>query len=144
VTSNGIGRGAGLTTANANDRYNASGFSTSGTLTIGNNDYFEFTITPAAGYEIDFSNFIYTGQSSGTGPQNVAFRSSTNAYATNIGTATVGGTTISLSAAAYQNVRLPITFRIYGYNADATGGTYSIDSFSFTGTTALIPPPDIT
>ncbi|MFN9109928.1 MAG: hypothetical protein ACK5XN_07645, partial [Bacteroidota bacterium] len=59
MTVSGIGRGSGISGSNANDRYNATSWNQS---SLDANDYFYFTLTPAAGYEIDFTNFIYTGQ----------------------------------------------------------------------------------
>lgn len=46
ITVSGIGRGTGIAGQNANNRYNASGWSTT---TIDLNDYYEFTLTPLAG-----------------------------------------------------------------------------------------------
>ena len=100
------------------------------------NDYFEFTLTPGTGKKINFVSFIYTGQNSGTGPVNFAFRGSADGFSNNIGTATLLGTTISLSGADYQNITAPITFRFYAWGG--TGGTYSINAFTFNGTVANI------
>lgn len=133
ITVSGIGRGSGITGTNANDRYNAYLWSTIG---LDANDYFQFTLTPNASYEIDLTSFVYTGQASGTGPTNLALRSSIDSYATNIGTANVAGTTISLSAAAYQNLTTPITFRLYAWGG--SGGTYSVNDFKFNGTVTPI------
>ena len=58
------------------------------------NDYFEFTISPNTSYEIDFVSFVYTSQVS-TGTPSHAFRSSLDGFASNIGTPTTTGTTIS-------------------------------------------------
>src|SRR5690606_35849723 len=52
ITVSGIGKGAGVSgiATGTNDRYNLRGWSTLG---LDPTDYFEFTITPNAGYEID-------------------------------------------------------------------------------------------
>ncbi len=131
ITVSGIGRGSGISGSDANNRYNASGWTTATSLDA--NDYFYFTLTPNSGYKINFTNFIYTGQASGSGPDMFAFRSSVDNYATNIGTASETGTTISLAAAAYQNIATAITFRFYGWNANAGAGTFSINDFTFNG-----------
>jgi uncharacterized repeat protein (TIGR02543 family) len=130
ITVSGIGRGSGISGAIANNRYNASGWST-GALNA--NDYFEFTLTPNSGYKINMVSFVYSGQVS-TGTPSFAFRSSVDSYAANIGTANETGTTISLSAASYQNLTGAITFRFYAYGLAATGTTYSINDFTFNGT----------
>ncbi len=131
ITVSGIGRGSGITGTNANDRYNATSWSTAA---FDANDYFEFTLTPCVGGgSINFVSFVYTGQTSGTGPTNFAIRSSVDSYLANIGTPNAGGTTINLSAALYQNITSSITFRFYAWGG--TGGTCSINSFIFNGTT---------
>lgn len=131
ITVSGIGRGSGIAASSASNRYSASGWNTS-SLDI--NKYFYFTLTPNGGYEIDFTNFVYTGQASGTGPVNFAVRSSLDGYTANIGSATAGGTTIDLSGATYKNISSSITFRFYGWGASAAGGTFSINDFTFNGT----------
>ncbi len=128
ITVSGISR-VGVSGNDANDRYNTRGWNGGLSLT----KYIEFTLTPNAGYEIDFSSFTYTGQVSGTGPMNFAFRSSVDGFASNIGVASAAGTTISLGAAAYQNRTTATTFRFYAYNASAAGGTFSINDFAFNG-----------
>src|SRR5690606_25864221 len=107
ITVSGIGRGAGIVGTNANDRYNANSWNT-GALDL--TAYFEFTLTPNATCSINFTNFIYTGQASGTGPTSFAFRSSVDGFTANIGTPNAGGTTIDLSAPGFQGVGGAITF----------------------------------
>ena len=136
VTVSGIGRGSGTTGATANDRYNANSWDT---VTIDLTAYFTFTLTPAVNKEIDFSNFVYTGQASGTGASAFSFRSSVDGFAASIGTPTAGGTTINLASASYQNITAPIEFRLYGWGASGSGGTFSINSFEFNG--AVVPEP---
>lgn len=131
ITVTGIGRGTGISGSNANDRYNANGWDSA---SFDANDYFTFTITPNGGYKIDFVSFEYTGQKSGSGPTNFAFRSSIDGFVANIGTPTSSGTTISLSGSSFQNVTSAIEFRIYGWNASGSGGTFSINDFTFKGT----------
>ncbi|MCB9222960.1 MAG: hypothetical protein R2780_13655 [Crocinitomicaceae bacterium] len=131
ITVSGIGRGSGIGANAGSNRYNANGWDT-GTLDA--NAYFEFTLTPSPGCTIDFTSFVYTGQASGSGPSNFAFRSSLDGFTANIGTPTAGGTTISLAAAAYQGVGSAITFRLYGWGASASTGTWSINDFTFNGT----------
>jgi len=137
ITASGIGRGTGITGSSTNNRYNASQWTTNATIDL--NDYFEFTLTPNPGIGIGFTSFVYTGQASANGPANVAFRSSLDGYTTDIGTATVNGTTIDLSSAAYQNITAAISFRFYGWAALTSAGTFSINDFTFNGVTGLLP-----
>ena len=137
ITVSGIGRGSGISGASANDRYSASGWNTSIPATLDINDYFYFTLTPNAGYQIDFSSFTYTAQRSNSGPQNFSFRSSLDNFATDIGAPTATGTTIVLSATQFQNITAPITFRLYGYGATGGAGTFSVNDFQFVAGVAL-------
>ena len=135
ITVSGIGRGTGINGAIANDRYNATSWNTA---TFDPNDYFEFTLVPNSGATINFANFSYTGQASGTGPVNFVFRSSLDGFTSDIGSANALGTTINLSASTYQGITSLITFRFYGWGG--TGGTYSINDFTFTGVVTPVTP----
>ena len=131
ITVTGISRGSGISGNAGNNRYNTKGWNSA---SFDANDYFEFTITPNAGYKIDFVSFVYTPQKSTTGPTNAAFRSSLSAYATNIGSPSVSSaTTISLSAAPYQGRTSGTTFRLYGWGASSATGTFSVNDFTFNG-----------
>ena len=134
ITAPGIGRSAGINGLDATDRYNANGWNSND---IDLNNYFTFTLTPNAGRRINFSSFVYTGQKGTDGPDMFAFRSSADGFANNIGVATETGTTISLTAAPYQNITLGITFRFYAWNAKTPLKDYSINNFTFNGTVAL-------
>lgn len=131
LTVSGIVRGSGIVGENGDNSYNASSWNTG---TLDPLAYFEFTLTPNANYKIRFASFVYTGQASPSGPTSFAFRSSVDAFATNIGTPNELGTTINLSAAAYQNRTTAITFRFYAFGASSVNGTFSIDGFTFNGT----------
>jgi autotransporter-associated beta strand protein len=130
ITVSGIGRGSGITGSNTNDRYNATGWNTA---SLDTNDYFYFTLTPNNSFKIDFSSFVYTSQASGSGPANFAFRSSLDSYGSNIATPTNAGTTIDLSGASYQGITNAITFRLYGWGASSSSGTFSVNDFTFNG-----------
>ncbi len=133
ISVSGIGRGSGIAGSNANDRYNANSWNTA---TIDLTAYFEFTLTPNATFCLNFTNFIYTGQISGTGATSFAFRSSLDGFTTNIGTPNSTGTTIDLTSASYQNLTSAVTFRLFGWGASAAAGTFSINSFIFNGSTS--------
>lgn len=130
ITVSGIGRGSGISSSNANNRYTAAGWSTS---TLDLNDYFEFTLSPNSNFAINFVSFAYSSQVS-TGTASHFFRSSLDGFTSNIGTPTTTGTTISLSAASYQAIGAPITFRFYTYGISAGTTTFSINDFTFNGT----------
>lgn len=126
----GILRGSGISASSAMNRYSAINWNSVFDLS----DYFEFTLTPNAGFVLNLTSFVYTGQASGTGPTTFTFRSSLDGYSVNIGTPSATGTAIDLSAPSYQNLTGSITFRFYGYGASAGTGTFSINDFTFNGT----------
>lgn len=140
MTASGIGRGAGITGAAANNRYNASSWNTASLDTTA---FFTFTLTPNPTYKLSLTSFVYTGQASGTGPTTFEFRSSADGFAAGIGAPTAGGTTISLAAPAYQGLTTGIEFRLYGYNASASAGTFSVNDFTFNGSVDLPEPSSL-
>jgi hypothetical protein len=136
ITVSGIGRGSGINANNAANRYNANSWDSAG---IDLTAYFTWTLTPSSGFLIDFSDFVYSGQASGSGPTSFAFRSSVDGFTADIGAPTAGGTTINLSGASFQNITSSVEFRLYGWGASASGGTFSVNDFTFNGTVAAVP-----
>ena len=132
VTASGIGRGTGITGSSANDRYNATGWNSAA---LDANDYFEWTITPVAGKAINFLNLVYTSQASGTGATTFSLRSSNDAFASSIASPVAAGGTINISA--LSNISSAITFRLYGWGASASTGTFSINDFTFSANVVL-------
>lgn len=131
ISVSGITRFTGLTANSGNDRFNAKGWTTGNSLAI--DDYFEFILTPNAGYRIDFVSFEYHGKKSANGPVSFVLLSSADGFVTPIGTPNANGTTVSLSAAIFQGRTVATTFRFYGYNAVAGTGTFGIEDFTFNG-----------
>ncbi|MCZ8169715.1 MAG: hypothetical protein ACK5RV_09635 [Flavobacterium sp.] len=147
---------------NATTRFSFTGFDTgavngSDTFTgsINTSKYYEVTITPQSGFQIDINSITFTLQRSGTGIRQYAVRSSLD-YTTNLPAsispananlsvvatnvfqvvdASTGANTGSLVTlgAAYDAITSPITFRFYGWNAEAAGGTFSIDNVIIDG-----------
>jgi hypothetical protein len=137
ITVSGISRGSGIAASTAGNRYSASGWNSS---SLDLNDYFQFTITPTVGYQVSLTSFVYTSQASNTTGITATIRSSIDNYAASIGTASVSGTTtINLTAASFQNVSSPITFRLYAWSAAASTTTFSVNDFAFNGTVGVIP-----
>ncbi len=138
ITVSGIGRGSGVNGASANDRYNANSWNT---VSLDTNAYFTFTLTPNAGQQIDFFDFTYTGQASGTGPTSFIFRSSIDGFTSNLGGPLATGATISLTDASFQSITSAIEFRLYGFGATSSAGTFSVNDFAFQGTVSAVPEP---
>jgi hypothetical protein len=139
-SASGIGQGSGISGKSGDDRYNASGWDTTGSLDA--NDYLTFALDANDGYRINFESFVYTGTASASGPTAFAFRSSLDGFSSDIGSPTANGTTIDLSGTSYQNLTDPIEFRLYGYSASSGSGTFSINDYTFNGTVEAVPEPN--
>jgi len=113
------------------------------------NDYFEFTVTPEPGYELDLTSMSLEFDASfNTQPRGYSIRSSLNNYADTIFdyNEPIGGTVGSfefrsydLSDPLYQNITTSVTFRIYGFdNASASGNNLRFDNVTLNG---VVPEP---
>lgn len=120
--------------------------------------YYEVTIAPNLGFSIDLSSITFSVQRSGSGIRTYAVRSSTDNYGSNLTpviapananldiypggvffwntdatTSNQNGSTISLSSPGFTNLTSAVTFRFYGWNAEGSGGTFSIDNVMING-----------
>lgn len=144
ITVSGVVRGSGISGATGNDRYTNTNWTLS--TSIDANDYIELSLTPNLGYSINFEDFNFTNQRSGSGPSNFAVRSSLDNFSTDLGvysnTATniSNNETLSLSGVAFNDISSSITFRIYGYSATNAGGTGSLNDFIFRGNVLCLQP----
>lgn len=121
------------------------------------NKYYELTVTPDQFVSLNLSSISFRLQRSGTGVRQVFVRSSVDGFASNL-TATVNpanatiavvpnnkfqitdaattaqdGCTITLGGSAFSGLTVPVTFRFYGINAEAAGGSFSIDNLVING-----------
>lgn len=123
--------------------------------------YYKVSLTPSAGFFVTLTNISFKVQRSGTGIRSYAVRSSASSFASNLPASVVSSTNISiqgsneffwvddnattgkigseinLSGASYTSFSSPMTFKFYGWNAEAAGGTFSIDSVTFSGSVSL-------
>lgn len=149
--------GANYVSSTAN-RY-ANSDAPTGMLNTGN--YVQVTLTPSTGYTLTINSLTVRVQRSGTGPRDMAVRSSVDNYTDNL-PATINPANAALSIiptnvihyvsdiSTGQNgatitptnitdVSSPVTFRFYFFNAEATTGTFSVDDVVINGTTKSIP-----
>jgi hypothetical protein len=145
---------SGVTGDTGNNRYNVTTWVTNPTpnntiLPINTSKCIEFTIAPNVGYKINFTDFIYTRQLSGTSETaKLTIRSSVDGYTSDIGTplSIASGTvptTLDLSSATYQNITSAITFRIYIYEIGGNSPhlrTFSVANISFNGSVVSTSP----
>ncbi|RYU77724.1 choice-of-anchor D domain-containing protein [Hymenobacter persicinus] len=147
VMASSFQRGGGLTvnTAAASaGTFASSGYGTNFTA----NDYVGFSIEPASTYQLNLTSLTYT-DIIGTvnGPSTIEVRASTTSdfsgTVVNLATYTTSTTsterTISLTGTAFQGLKVPVYFRVYGYAAGTSSGVYRIDNVNVFGTVELAP-----
>jgi hypothetical protein len=112
---------------------------------IDTNDYYEFTVTPNSNIETTLDSLAFDARRSNTGPQNIEFRSSLNSYSSSLSTNSLDSAgsfssfTTTLPSASFTSLTSPITFRIYGYSASGTAGTFRLDNVTLYGSTQTVP-----
>lgn len=147
-------RGSGITAAGNADRFNAQGWdgTTSADNALAANNFFEWTITPSAGYSMSITQIAFQVQRSNTGASNLVLRTSVDSYTANLNTlnnfagnnATVGSTFNSSGVTALQDVTGAITFRVIGWPGAAAGSTGfegAGNDIQIFGTATLVPEP---
>ncbi|MDI3320067.1 T9SS type A sorting domain-containing protein [Pinibacter soli] len=126
------------------------------TGSINTGQYYEVTLSPQANFSLSLTSIIFTSQRSATGIRQYAVRSSIDGFANNL-SASISPTNNNLKVVAgnvfqtvdvttpvaengstvtfngFTNLATPVTFRFYGWNAEGTGGTFSIDNVTFNG-----------
>ena len=157
-TSTTINIGTGLTagTGCSGSWYQGTTGSTFSTLSAAETgvDYYEYTVTPNAGYELNLTDVSITGlRSSGTGPQKFewGYKNGSSSFVYQ-GTATTPGSgncssTGNTNAWNFSDFSTTnsVVFRIYLYNASAGTGTYRMGTVTLNGTvTSLCSAPTTT
>jgi len=149
----------GVTTSSSGNNFRATSFATETSPfdlngVLDSSKYFEFSLTAATGYTLDMTSFTFGVGRSGTGPRTWEWRSSFDNYASalsnysalsatgmsnNAGVLTHTGDASESKAGNTLNLSsltglTGITFRLYGYNAEAASGTGGLDGpFTFAG-----------
>ncbi|MBK7182436.1 MAG: T9SS type A sorting domain-containing protein [Bacteroidetes bacterium] len=125
--------------------------------------YYEFTITPKPDRALTLTGITFTIKRDSAGVRTFAVRSSKDGYAANLAasitpantnlsvqsgnvffvtadtTVSLAGSKITLSGASFTNINNgPITFRIYGFNAEDVAGTFGVDNLNVAGTYGTI------
>lgn len=123
-----ITRGTGCTATNNGDRFNANNWTQpSLAAAVANNDYMEITITPNIGCTYDVSSIVLNLARSGTGPPNIAIRSSADAFTADLGgqqTPPAGGSrTFTFTQ---TGLSVATTYRFYMWGNTNGGGTAGI------------------
>ena len=123
-----ITRGPGISAVAGLNSINSDGWTTGAVVDL--NDYYEFTITPEANFELDLTSLTFTFRRSGTGPREFEIRSSLNGFATPVGGASVLDVTdnhrLGFGLFGFNDLTSAVVFRIYGFAAEAAAGTFRL------------------
>jgi len=125
-------RGAGISGEVAANAFSSTGFSQAATIDL--TDFYTFTVTPAGGAMLAITALEFDERRSNSGPLAWAVRSSLDGFAADLRVVVMpdddlvrADQRISLGA-AFAAVTTPVTFRIYGYDADLAAGTWRLDN----------------
>lgn len=122
--------------------------------------YYSFTVTPKWGHSMTPTSITFDAKRNLTGVKSFAVRSSVDGYAANL-TATYAPADTSINirgnsfyyktdtdlvkngckitlGTTFRDLLTPVTFRFYGWNAEDSTGTFSIDNVKLTDTAGLI------
>ncbi|WP_298222611.1 YDG domain-containing protein, partial [Flavobacterium sp.] len=144
-----------LTCASLNNFFSST--TLNATATINNNSYIEFSATAASGYRMNLTKLSFVRSGSGTAPNQLEVRYSTDGFVTstsmnNSALTTTTATTLTWDFADFNSpVSGTITFRLYPYGTQrsdlggtsAGTGTFRIDDVTIYGT-VVVPPPTVT
>jgi hypothetical protein len=122
-----ISRGPNIAAAASGDRFNSINWTTGATPDL--NGFIEYTIIPAGGYKIDITSIQLQHRRSSTGPRKFIIRTSVDGFTTDAsGELTVPDVNTqqnnSLALLMPLSTTAPVTFRIYGYAAETTSGSW--------------------
>ena len=127
-----MSRGTGLTAVGGANAFNGSNWAT----TFDANDYYAFTVTPAANTTIILNRMSFAEQRSGSGPVTYAVRSSLDGFTANLqtgATATAFATHAFTLDAQFSTLTAPVEFRIFAFGSTGTAGTLRIDTVDVSG-----------
>lgn len=125
--------------------------STDDATALANDTYWAVTVTPNSGFRVSLTNLVFDVARGGASmPRGWSFYTSVDGFAlanrlaTNPSVQsqrpTFAPATVDLSAARFQNLTGPITFRMYIFTPDG-GQSVEYDNMVLNGTVTVIPEP---
>jgi hypothetical protein len=123
--------------------------------------YYEVSVSPLAGYQLELDSVSFYMQRSGTGVRTFSMRSSIDQYMANLPvlllapdtvlTVETGNIvfltkdltnfptrcTLQLGGKTFTALGKSVTFRFYGFNSESGAGTFSMDAVNFYGSSGL-------
>ena len=142
-------RGSGVNPSSGSGAFSSRSWSTNNAIDL--TDYYRFSITPNDGYQLDLTSLELDERRSGTGIRQWSVRSNLDNFDSDLSpspfsvpdnTATRTEQRISLNANDFSRLRTEVEFRIYGYQAERSTGTWRIDNVKLAGQIALVPEPN--
>jgi hypothetical protein len=134
------------------------------TGSLNTSKYYQVKFTPQYGYNAKYTQINFSVSRNATGVRTFAVRSSRDGFASNVATAsvaaadaanmsiqtgnvfflkndttlTVNSGKVTLTSTLFTNDTMPVTYRIYAWNAEDPTGTFSLDSVNIIGSSDLI------
>ncbi len=145
VSASPIVRGIGLGPLAGDSSINSNGFTLATSPDA--NDYYEFVVGPTGASPLSLDSLEFTSRRSSAGPRAISIVAlPSGGSAITLQTIALANseanfrTIVGLTAtAALQNLVAPLTFRIFGYDADLAVGTYRI-GLDTSATGSNLPP----
>lgn len=142
VTLSSFGSGNGISASVNNAQFSASGWTTSSSRDL--SDYFSFTISAAANYQITVTRVeLDSIAPNGNGIANWSIYSSRDSFNSALSTFTANTASdvaVNLSSFVLQP-NTSVEFRIYGYGAKNNNSGWSIDNVQLFGDVSAVPEP---
>lgn len=112
---------------------------------VSNNSFFEFTVTPKAGYEMNLITLAFIATTSRLGG-GCGVRSSIGSFGSDLYTSEVYATdtiiTVDLPSSKFQNLTTATTFRIYSYEPSGSGAYETFQGLGLSGSATAFPVPE--
>jgi len=131
-----MSRGIGVTPATSADGFSASAWTTAATRDA--NDFYSFTVAPGAGKAMNLRALQLDERRSATGIRSWSVRSSLDGFASDIAVFAVPDDTSTRTETAqlpaqFHDLTAAVEFRIFGFQSEATSGTWRIDNAALIG-----------
>jgi len=136
-----MSRGAGLTPSVAAEAFSSSAWTTG--VAIDPDDFYSFTVTPVAGAAMKLVGLQLDERRSATGIRSWSVRASLDGFASDLGVFEVPDDLLFRTQTVplpveFQNLTTAVEFRIFGFGAEAAGGTWRVDNVTLIGDAELI------
>lgn len=129
ATFSDVTRGPGVTAFAGANSINSVNWTTS--ASISTVDYYEWTVTPTAGFEVDLDQLQFSERRSATAIHNFQLRSSLDAFGSALWTVPVPDDILTRRQTfnfgpEFDDITSAVTFRLFGYAAEGGSGTWRL------------------